>query len=147
MLVEFRLEKSSRILLGLVLMSMPTIELGGYFLLQLLQGQHQQLAITGFQQSFFRAGHAHAGILTVLNIIAIILTDQICLHHYWKWFIRIAMLSAALLISGGFFAAVAHSSAQTTNSAIVLVFLGAGMLASGLLVLGVGLIRSAYQKK
>jgi hypothetical protein len=52
----------TRITSGYILLSVPTIIYGGYFLLSVMSGQHQELALTEFQKSMFRAGHAHAGV-------------------------------------------------------------------------------------
>jgi hypothetical protein len=49
----------------IVLLSLVTVEYGGWALLGFLTG-HGTLG--GFREQFFRAGHAHAGVLLVLSL-------------------------------------------------------------------------------
>jgi hypothetical protein len=50
---------ATKLIAGLLMITVPTIEFGGTFLLSVLSGKHSEF--TGFQRSMFRAGHAHAG--------------------------------------------------------------------------------------
>jgi hypothetical protein len=45
--------------------ALPTVMYGGYALLGLLT----RGGLTPFQQTFFRAGHAHAGVLLLLSLL------------------------------------------------------------------------------
>ena len=65
---------ATKLIAGLLLITVPTIEFGGTFLLSVLSGKHPEL--TEFQRSMFRAGHAHAGVLVILALVALVLTDQ-----------------------------------------------------------------------
>ena len=58
----------SKLMCGIILLTVPTIEYGGYFLLSILSGK-QKIALTDFQKSMFRAGHAHAGVLVILALL------------------------------------------------------------------------------
>ena len=49
----------------IVLFSLVTVEYGGWALLGFLTGRG---ALGGFREQFFRAGHAHAGVLLVLSL-------------------------------------------------------------------------------
>lgn len=51
--------------------TIPTVMFGGYSLLGLLTRN----GLSEFQQTFFRAGHAHAGVLLLLSLLH---------HHYMK---------------------------------------------------------------
>ena len=66
---------NSKLISGIILLTIPTIQYGGYFLLTLISGR-TKLSLTDFQKSMFRAGHAHAGVLVILSIIAQILIDS-----------------------------------------------------------------------
>jgi len=46
--------------------SLPTVMFGGYSLLRLLASGDKML--TPFRETYFRAGHAHAGVLLVLSL-------------------------------------------------------------------------------
>jgi hypothetical protein len=48
------------------LVALPTVMFGGYSLLRLLV---QGGVLSPFQEQFFRAGHAHAGVLLVLSLV------------------------------------------------------------------------------
>ena len=65
----------TRLTCGIIVLTVPTIQYGGYFLLQLLSGKID-LPLTDFQKSMFRAGHAHAGVLVILALIAEILLQH-----------------------------------------------------------------------
>ncbi len=128
---------------GIILITIPSIQFGGYFLLQVLSGKQDKLHLNNFQKSMFRAGHAHAGVLVILSLLAEILTDHSGLSGGMEWFIRIGFPLSALLISGGFFAAAAGRGISTPTKLIWLLYLGALLLALCLLILGIGLIRTA----
>jgi hypothetical protein len=49
----------------IVLLSLVTVEYGGWALLGFLTGRG---ALGDFRQRFFRVGHAHAGVLLVLSL-------------------------------------------------------------------------------
>ncbi len=44
--------------------------MAAFFLLGLLSGQYEELQLTEFQKAMFRAGHAHAGVLVILSLVA-----------------------------------------------------------------------------
>ena len=51
---------------------MVAIESGGWLMLRILRGQQPAIP---FQQAFFRAGHAHAGVLVILALVSQILVS------------------------------------------------------------------------
>jgi hypothetical protein len=62
--VYMELSDASRILAGILLLSLVTVETGGALLVAILRGR---TPATPIQQSFFRAGHAHAGVYLILG--------------------------------------------------------------------------------
>lgn len=66
------LTRESRRIAGLLLLSIVAIESGGYYLTRIVGGA---VDVTDFQLGFSRAGHAHAGVLVTLSLIAIVLAD------------------------------------------------------------------------
>jgi hypothetical protein len=62
------MSKATKLISGILLIIVPTIEFGGTFLLRILSGKEPQF--TEFQRSMFRAGHAHAGVLVILALVA-----------------------------------------------------------------------------
>jgi hypothetical protein len=133
----FALSDASRTIAGVVLLTVVTIEFGGLFLVRIVGGQ---VPLTEFQKSFARAGHGHAGVLVILSLIGLVLADATALDGFWGWVARIGIPAAAILMSGGFFAASAGQGRTEPNKAIVILFVGAASLALGSLTLGVGLL-------
>lgn len=129
----------ARITCGIVLLTVPTIQYGGFFLLSILSGK-SKLPLTDFQKSMFRAGHAHAGVLVILAIIAEILTDYAGLGSVWDHIVRTGFPTAAILVSGGFFASASGRNATKPNGMIGILYLGVLILAVCLIILGIGLI-------
>ncbi len=131
----------TKIVSGYILLTVPTIIYGGYFLLQVLGGQHNELQLTDFQKSMFRAGHGHAGLLVILSLLAQIFVDYATLSNTWKWITRISFPASAILVSGGFFASAIGQNITTPNHFIAILYVGVFVLVNGLIVLGIGLIK------
>jgi len=129
---------------GFILLSVPTIIYGGYFLLTVLSGQQEHLQLTDFQKSMFRAGHAHAGVLVILALLVQLYIDHATLSKSWKWIARLSFPISAITISLGFFAAAIGKQTTEPTGLIDILFVGIGILLFGLLTLGVGLIRKKY---
>jgi hypothetical protein len=131
----------TRITCGIILLTVPTIQYGGYFLLSILSGK-SKLPLTDFQKSMFRAGHAHAGVLVMLALIAEVLTDYAGMGPVSEYIVRSGFPSAAILVSGGFFASASGRNVTKPNRMIGILYLGIIILAACLIILGIGLIRS-----
>jgi hypothetical protein len=127
----------TRIIAGILLLSIVTIEFGGWFMTRIVRGM---VPMTDFQKAFARAGHAHAGVLVTLGLVGLILVDQTALTGFWAWVGRLGIPLAAILISGGFFASSAGKDVTGPNRAIWLLWIGAASLAAGALTLGIGLL-------
>jgi hypothetical protein len=93
------------------------------------------------RQNLFRAGHAHAGVLLVLSLVVLRYVDEANLSETWKQFVRVSAPSAAILLPLAFFFSVLSPRATEPNGFIYLAFIGAIVLAVGLLALGIGLLR------
>ncbi len=126
---------------GIIILTVPTIVYGGYFLLTVLSGQHGELGLTDFQKSMFRAGHAHAGVLVILSLVAQLFVDQTSLSDTWKRVVRITMPLAAVLISGGFFASATGQGLTQPTNLIAILYAGIVVFVIGLVTLGLGLLR------
>lgn len=124
---------------GILLVTIPTIAYGGTFLMKVLSGK-SPVPLTDFQKTMFRAGHAHAGVLVILSLVVQPLVDALSVSSLIEWLIRCSFGTAAVLISGGFFAAAGHKNATSPNKWIALIWVGALVLTAGLLTLGIDLI-------
>jgi len=109
----------------IALVSLPTVMYGGYALLGLLR----KGKLTQEQRGYFRAGHAHAGVLLILALVSLQLVAQGDLGTAAEWIVCFLLLFGILGQSGGLFLnllprkGLAH--AVTTGGAVLL---GAGML-------------------
>jgi len=127
---------------GILLLTVPTIQYGGYFLLKVLS-RRSGTSLTEFQRSMFRAGHAHAGVLVLLSLVAELLTDHSGLTGSWMWLARDGFPAAAILVSGGFFASAAGGGRTVPNRWVIILYLGILILAVSTLTLGIALIRNS----
>lgn len=127
----------TRILAGILLLSLVTVETGGLYLVKLVRGDAEA---TPFQLGFARAGHAHAGVLLVLSLTALLYADTAGLSGAWNWLARTGVPVAAILMPAGFFFSSMGSGRTRPNRLIVLVLAGAVVLALGLASLGIGLL-------
>ncbi len=127
----------TRILAGILLLSLVTVETGGLYMVRLWRSSE---GVTPFQIGFARAGHAHAGVLLVLSLVALLYADAADLAGAWNWLARSGVPLAAILMPAGFFAASAGQGRTAPSRLIALVYTGAISLAVGLGTLGVGLL-------
>jgi Ni,Fe-hydrogenase I cytochrome b subunit len=130
----------TKLMSGIILLSIVTIQYGGYFLLTILSGKQDHLQLNAFQKSMFRAGHAHAGVLVILAILAQVLVDYTTFSPALEWFTRAGFPFAAILVSAGFFGAASGKGVERPTKLIWILYAGAVLLAISLLVLGLGLI-------
>lgn len=131
------LSDASRIIAGAILLTIVTIQIGGWFMTKIVRGD---VPMTDFQKSFARAGHGHAGVLVILSLVGLLYVDQTSLQGIWIWLGRLGIPVAAILMSGGFFASSAGKGLTKPNQFIWVLWLGALSLAVGVVTLGLGLI-------
>jgi hypothetical protein len=130
----------SRRLAGYLLVILPTVMIGGVSVLTLLIND-PAYAQNPLRQDLWRAGHAHAGVLLILSLVTLRYVDEAELTARLKSFVRLAIPSAAILLPSAFFFSVLRPDATEPNGMISLAYVGALVLASGVVVLGVGLLR------
>jgi hypothetical protein len=93
------------------------------------------------RQDLWRAGHAHAGVLLILTLVALRYVDEARLSPAMKSLVRYSIPSAAILLPLAFFLSVLSPDATRPNVLISLAYVGAVVLTVGLFTLGVGLLR------
>jgi hypothetical protein len=133
--------REARLLSGIILITVPTIQYGGYFLLTSLVNRGSGYMENPLRQNFFRAGHAHAGVIVILSLVCQMLADATILPSPLIWFVRIGVPLSAILISAGFFFSMLPPAATQPSGAIFLIYVGAVILALSVLTLAVGLLR------
>ena len=130
----------SRLMAGIVLIIVPTVEIGGASILSLLIAD-PTYAQNDLRQDLWRAGHAHAGVWLVLSLVTLRYVDETTLSEGMRWVVRLAFPAAALLMPLAFFLSVLSPDATEPNAMIYLAYVAGVVLAVGLLVLGIGLVR------
>ncbi|WP_109474435.1 hypothetical protein [Ornithinimicrobium cavernae] len=121
---------------GIVLLTVVAIAYGGTFLLRVVTAK---VPTNDLQASFFRAGHAHAGVLVILGLVATLYVDLAGVSSPWRA-LTSGVLLAAILMPAGFFLSVIGRDPQRPNRLIALVWLGALSLTVGVVSAGVGLL-------
>lgn len=133
----FELSTEASRLIGILLLALVTVESGGWYLTRIARGLQPA---TDFQRSFARAGHGHAGVFLTLGIVAAVLTDATDLEGFAAWVARTGVALAAILMPAGFFFSSLGAGRTKPNALIVLVWIGAVVLAAGLITLAIGLL-------
>jgi len=83
------------------LLSLVTVESGGWALLGFITKRRG--ALGPFREQFFRAGHAHAGVLLVMTLAAFAYFERADLSEGTQWLLGFVLLAGVLAQSGGFF--------------------------------------------
>jgi len=133
------MSQAARLLSGITLITVPTIVYGGLTVLGVVSSGHFG---TGFgrpvspeQTTFFRAGHAHAGVLVILSLVIQVMLDHAKLSEELVWALRIGAPLAAICVSGGFFGIAFLPSFR------LLLYTGAALVSLVTLTTGIGLVR------
>jgi len=123
--------------IGILLLALVTVESGGVFLTHVVRGR---VPANALQQSFFRAGHAHAAVLLVLSIAILTVIDNAQLNGIWELIGRYGVPLAAIVMPAGFFLSVLGTDPAKPNKFLWLLWAGALSLTAGLLVSGIALV-------
>ena len=142
--MEVVMTYESRRLAGILLIVLPTVMFGGVSILSLLIGDPTYMQ-NALRQDLWRAGHAHAGVWLILALVTLRYVDEANLSNSMKWLVRGSVPVAAILVPAAFFFSVLSPNATAPNGLIYLAYFGALLLALGVLVLGVGLVRRPAQ--
>ena len=134
----------SRRLAGILLIVLPTVMFGGVSILSLLIGDPTYME-NPLRQDLWRAGHAHAGVWLILALVALRYVDEANLSETMKWLVRGSIPIAAILVPAAFFLSVLSPDAKAPNGLINLAYVGAVILAFGVLALGIGLVKRPAQ--
>jgi hypothetical protein len=118
----------------IALVSLPTVMFGGYSLLQLSTAKK----LTPFQETYFRAGHAHAGVLLVLSLVSLVLLSGTDLSTGMRWLVCLLLLIGVLAQSGGMFLHAFTGSAGVWSRGNTVTVAGAVLLGAAMIILAVG---------
>lgn len=123
----------------IALVSLVTVEYGGWALLTFLTAR---AGLTGAQKQFFRAGHAHAGVLLVLSLVYFRYLRDTDFSRATRWVSGLVLLSGVLVQSGGFFAHLAVGAPESPSIGTRLTRLGAILIGAALVTLAIGVARA-----
>jgi hypothetical protein len=121
------------------ILSLVSVEYGGWALLGFLTGRDR---LGGFRERFFRAGHAHAGVLLVLSLVYFLYLDRTGFSAGTQWLAGVLLLIGIVAQSGGFFIHLGFGQAGRSSIGTVVTRVGALLLAAALIMLVFGLITS-----
>ncbi|MGH3441049.1 MAG: hypothetical protein ACRDUY_03190 [Nitriliruptorales bacterium] len=128
---------------GIILILIPTVVFGGASILWHWITRRTDCCQHPLRQRLWRAGHAHAGVLLVLSLVAVVLVDHADLSTAWRQVVRTTIPASAILLPVACFLSVVRPDVERPNRLINLACVGGVSLAVGTLVLGVGLVRAA----
>ncbi|SFT04329.1 hypothetical protein SAMN05444716_106138 [Streptomyces harbinensis] len=124
----------------IALFSLVTVEFGGHALLRFITVDRTELGPA--REQFFRAGHAHAGVLLILSLAYFLYLDRTDWGGFLQWLFGIMLLAGVLAQSGGFFLHLVAGAPERTTPGTHLTRLGALLIAAALIALGIGLIQA-----
>jgi hypothetical protein len=114
----------------IALVSLPTVMYGGYALMGVVRDRK----LTEHQRAMFRAGHAHAGVLLILALVALQILSRTTLSGTTLWVASFLLLSGILAQSGGFFLHLIPGKGK----------LGGRVTSAGAVLLGAATLLTAY---
>ena len=126
----------TRVLPAVSALSLISVEYGGWALLGFLTGRGQ---LGQFREQFFRAGHAHAGVLLVLSLVYFLYLDRTGYPTGVQWLAGLLLLVGIMAQSGGFFLHLARGQKNRSSVGTIVTRTGALLLAAALIILAVGL--------
>src|SRR4029453_12080935 len=101
--------EATTILPIVVVLSLVTVEYGGWALLTFLSGR---AGLADWQKGFFRAGHAHAGALLLLSLVYLLYLPRAEFSDSFEWIAGGVLIAGVLAQSGGFIPAPGGRSAR-----------------------------------
>src|SRR3954465_10938590 len=111
------LTDAARTTAGIVALTVVAVESAGAFMLRVQSGREPA---TDFQKSFYRAGHAHAGVLVTLGLVCLLLGEATSLTGFWRWVAQTGVLLAAIVMPAGFFFSAMGRGREAPNRAVAL---------------------------
>jgi hypothetical protein len=118
-----------------------TVMLGGYFLLRMLTAPD---GLSEHEEQFFRAGHAHAGVLAAIGILYSSYLGRTLLRPQSQVIAWCVYLGGALMMSGGFFVHMVIGEPGQRSWGTTLTVVGAVILAIAVLALAWWLVRARH---
>ncbi|MFE0422673.1 hypothetical protein [Streptomyces sp. NPDC058953] len=122
----------------IAVLALVTVEFGGHALLKFITTRPDVL--TPLRERFFRAGHAHAGVLLTLSLVYFLYLPRADFGSGTEWLLGVLLLVGVLAQSGGFFLHLALGTEGRTSAGTHITRAGALLIAVALVALAIGLI-------
>ena len=126
---------------GIILLSVIGIAYGGSFLLRVAGGD---VPANDLQRTYFRAGHAHAGVLVTRGLVVMLLVANADVQGPLAT-LSGGVLWSAILMPAGFFLSVVGRDPVAPNRLRYLIAAGGIVLTIGLGSAGIGLISAGLR--
>jgi len=117
--------------------ALPTVMYGGYSLLHLINRGN---ALTPFQITWFRAGHAHAGVLVLMSLLYFTFMDKTSFSPAIKHAACATLVVGILAQSGGFFIHMMLGKPDHASIGNTVTVMGAVLLTGAIALLVYGLV-------
>lgn len=135
-------EESLRVA-GILFVLVPTVAFGGETILRMAYVRNEAYMRNPLRRRFWIAGHAHAGVLLILALVALLYVDAAVLADGTKALVRTLVPSAAIFVPAAFFFSAGGRDPERPSRIVYLAYVGFAALTVGLITLGVGLLRAA----
>jgi hypothetical protein len=130
-------------LAGILLVLVPTVAFGGETILRMAHLRNDPYLRNPVRRRLWIAGHAHAGVLLLLSLVALLYVDAAGLSDGARALARTTIPASAIFVPAAFFLSVLARDAERPNRIIYLAYAGFASLTIGLLTLGIGLLRAS----
>ncbi|NRQ32477.1 hypothetical protein HII36_11590 [Nonomuraea sp. NN258] len=121
----------------IAILSIVTVEFGGHALLRFITTDAGELG--ELRERFFRAGHAHAGVLLILSLVYLLYLPRAELSEGMEWLFGGMLLVGVLAQSSGFFIHLGIGKEGKSSAGTALTRVGALLIAAALVALAVAL--------
>lgn len=129
--------QSLRVLAIISWIALPTVMYGGYSLLGFLTRGGR---LSAFQEQYFRAGHAHAGVLLLMSLLYYLFLGRTNFTPGMQVAAFALLFIGALAQSGGFFLHMGFGKPGSASIGTTTITVGTILLALALIILIYGLI-------
>lgn len=124
---------------GITLLTLLAVAYGGTFVLRVVSGGQ---GANELQRTYFRAGHAHAGMLVTLGLVISMLMSAPGIPG-WGRALSTCVLWSAILMPAGFFLSVVGRDPERPNALRHLIWIGGVVLGIGIAAAGISVLSLA----
>src|SRR5690625_5329175 len=109
------LRRDTKIMAGWLIVILPTVVYGGFSILSMVINKDVGIVENALRKDFFRAGHAHAGVLLMLSLIAYLYVDKAELSTLFRSIVKSFIPLSAIFVPGAFFFSMISKTATRSE--------------------------------